>query len=111
MGLWNRLTRRQERSAPFRLVPPDVMATREDLATLATIRCQELDGFVEGLFGEEETVGLPERAHRGLETLSEMRPPKPRLADTTYVPTAEGWLFPAVVLDLFTRKDCWLVDA
>src|SRR5580704_1298696 len=31
-------------------------------------------------------------------------PPKPRLADTTYVPTAEGWLFPAVVLDLLTRK-------
>jgi hypothetical protein len=55
------------------LVRPDVMATREGLATLATIRCQELDGFVEGLFGEEETVGLPERAHRGLETLSEMR--------------------------------------
>jgi hypothetical protein len=37
------------------------------------IRCQELDGFVEGLFGDEETIGLPERAHRGLETLSEMR--------------------------------------
>jgi hypothetical protein len=73
MGLWNRLTRHQERSAPFRLVRPDVMATQEGLATLATIRCQELDGFVEGLFGEEETVGLPERAHRGLETLSEMR--------------------------------------
>jgi hypothetical protein len=73
MGLWNRLTRHQERSAPFRLVRPDVMATREGLATLAMIRCQELDGFVEGLFGDEETIGLPERAHRGLETLSEMR--------------------------------------
>jgi hypothetical protein len=29
----------------------DVTATREDLATLATIQYQELDGFVEGLFG------------------------------------------------------------
>ena len=37
------------------------------------IRCQELDGFVEGLFGDEETIGLPERAHRGLDALSEMR--------------------------------------
>ena len=37
------------------------------------IRCQELDGFVEGLFGEEETIDLPERAHSGLDTLSEMR--------------------------------------
>jgi hypothetical protein len=40
------------------------MATREGLARLATTRCQELDGFVDGLFGEEETLGLPERAHR-----------------------------------------------
>ncbi len=73
MGLWNRLTRHQERSAPFRLMRPDVVATREGLATVAMIRCQELDGFVEGLFGDEETIGLPERAHRGLGTLSEMR--------------------------------------
>jgi hypothetical protein len=73
MGLWNRLTRHQERNAPFRLVRPDIMATREGLANLATIRCQELDGFVDGLFGDKATIGLPERAHRGLETLSEMR--------------------------------------
>ena len=73
MGLWNRLTQHQERGVPFRVMRRDVMATRECLATLAMIRCQELDGFVEGLFGDEETIGLPERAHRGLETLSEMR--------------------------------------
>jgi hypothetical protein len=73
MGLWNRLTRHQERNAPFHLVRLDIMATREGLANLATIRCQELDGFIDGLFGDNATVGLPERAHRGLETLSEMR--------------------------------------
>jgi hypothetical protein len=56
MGLWNRLTRHQERSAPFRLVRPDVMAAREGLATLAMIRCQELDGFIEGLFGERKPL-------------------------------------------------------
>jgi hypothetical protein len=49
------------------------MATREGLATLAMIQCQEFDGFVEGLLGDEQTIGLPERAHRGLETLSEIR--------------------------------------
>src|ERR1035437_5199965 len=38
MGLWNRLTRHQERSAPFRLSRPNVDATREGLATLALIR-------------------------------------------------------------------------
>ena len=73
MGLWNRLTRHQERSAPFRLSRPDVAATREGLAALALIRRQELDGFVEGLFGAEETMDLPERAHRSLGTLGEMR--------------------------------------
>jgi hypothetical protein len=73
MGLWNRLTRHQDRNAPFRLVRPDIMATREGLANLATIRCQELDGFIDGLFGDKATIGLPERAHRGLEMLSEMR--------------------------------------
>ena len=35
MGLWNRLTRHQERNAPFRLTRPDVAASREGLATLA----------------------------------------------------------------------------
>src|SRR6202048_4460606 len=35
MGLWNRLTRHQERSAPFRLTRSDVAASREGLATLA----------------------------------------------------------------------------
>src|SRR3984893_10882051 len=32
------------------------------------------------------------------------RRPQVRLADITYVPTGEGWLYLAVALDLFTRK-------
>jgi putative transposase len=32
------------------------------------------------------------------------RPDQVWLADITYIPTAEGWLYLAVVLDLFTRK-------
>jgi hypothetical protein len=73
MGLWNRLTRHQERNAPFRLTRPDIAASREGLATLALIRRQELDGFVEGLFGAEDAIDLPERAHRGLGALRELR--------------------------------------
>ena len=73
MGLWNWLTRHQERNTPFRLTRPDVAASREGLATLALIRRQELDGFVEGLFGAEEAIDLPERAHRGLGVLGELR--------------------------------------
>lgn len=37
------------------------------------MRRQELDGFATGLFGQEAALDLPERAHRGLEVLSEMR--------------------------------------
>jgi len=42
------------------------------LAALALMRRQELDGFIEGLFGQEDVVDLPERAHRGLDILGEL---------------------------------------
>jgi hypothetical protein len=72
MGLWNRLSRHQDRNAPFRLTRIETEATREGLAALAMLRRQELEGFVEGLFGKEEALDFPERAHRGLGALSEM---------------------------------------
>ena len=37
------------------------------------IRREELDGFIHGLFGNEESLELPERARRALTALSEMR--------------------------------------
>ena len=73
MGLWNRLTRHQERSAPFRLTRIDVPATREGLQRLARVRQEELEGFVEGLFGDKESLDLPERAHKALGVLAEIR--------------------------------------
>ena len=73
MGLWNRLTRHQERSAPFRLTRLDVPATREGMANLARLRREELEGFVDGLFGDKERIDLPERAHKALGTLAEIR--------------------------------------
>jgi hypothetical protein len=73
MGLWNRLSRHQERSAPFRLVRVEIAETREGLTHIALIRREELDGFVEGLFGTEQSLELPERAHRALDVLSELR--------------------------------------
>jgi hypothetical protein len=56
MGLWNRLSRHQDRNAPFRLARIETGATREGLAALAMLRRQELEGFVEGLFGKEEAL-------------------------------------------------------
>lgn len=73
MGLWNQLARHQERNAPFRLTRIAIPETREGLAHIALIRRDELDGFVEGLFGAEEGLELPERAHHALKSLSEMR--------------------------------------
>lgn len=73
MGLWNRLTVHQDRRAAFRLVRFEVPPAREGVARIALVRRQEIDGFVEGLFGNEETIELPERAHQGLNVLSEMR--------------------------------------
>ncbi len=73
MGLWNQLSKHQDRNAPFRLTRSSMAPTREGLATLALMRRQELDGFVEGLFGQEEIVDVPERAHRAFDSLGEMR--------------------------------------
>jgi hypothetical protein len=73
MGLWNRLSRHQERSAPFRLTRVDVSVTREGLAELALMRQEELDGFIEGLFGAHESLDFPERAHKALGVLAEIR--------------------------------------
>ena len=58
MGLWNRLSRHQDRNAPFRLTRIQTEATPEGLAALAVLRRQELEGFVEGLFGKEEALGF-----------------------------------------------------
>lgn len=73
MGLWNRLARHQERNVPFRLMRVAVPETREGLGQIALIRREELDGFVEGLFGAAESLELPERAHHAIEALSELR--------------------------------------
>lgn len=73
MGLWNRLSQHQERSHPFRLSRNVPAATSEGLAAVALMRREELDGFVEGLFGKEEELDFPERAHQALSDLAEMR--------------------------------------
>ena len=95
MGLWNRLTRHQERSAPFRLTRMEVPATREGMATLARLRREELEGFVEGLFGDKESLDLPERAHKALGTLAEIR----AMLDASQV-LAEDTTKPAVSDDI-----------
>jgi hypothetical protein len=72
-GLWNALTIHQKRSDPFRLAKVPLEPSVENLARLALVRRQELDGFVEGLFDGAEVIGLPERANASLGVLAELR--------------------------------------
>ena len=55
------------------MVRVEIPETTEGLAHISLIRRKELDGFVEGLFGKEQSLELPERAHRALDELSELR--------------------------------------
>jgi hypothetical protein len=71
MGLWNRLARHQERNAPFPLMRIHMPGTREGLARISLIRKEEVIGFIQGLFGGEESLALPKRTCRALEALSE----------------------------------------
>ena len=58
MGLWNRLTAHQERKHPFRLIRFDVPQTPEGLEHMARVRREEIEGFVEGLFGSAEALSF-----------------------------------------------------
>lgn len=72
-GLWNSLTKHYSRSAPFRLMRLALEPTAQNLARYAQVRRQELEGFVEGLFNGQDRVDLPERAHKALGHLGELR--------------------------------------
>jgi len=72
-GLWNDLTRHQKRSQPFRLARVPMEPSAANLGQYGLIHLQELDGFIEGLFNGKEAVDLPERAHRAVGHLSELR--------------------------------------
>jgi hypothetical protein len=71
-GLWNRLADHQNSRNPFRLARFEVVPTRQALHDLALLRAQELEGFVEGLFGPEDEMMLPEKAHDALQSLGEL---------------------------------------
>lgn len=72
-GLWNDLAQHQKRIHPFKLTLVNLEPSLNSLGTLARIRREEIDGFVEGLFGEDDEISLPERAHNAIDSLSELR--------------------------------------
>jgi hypothetical protein len=72
-GLWNRLTAHQIASNPFKLTRLPVRQTRESLHHYALVRNQEIEGFMDGLFGPHKELDLRESARGGLEVLGEIR--------------------------------------
>ena len=90
MGLWNRLTRHQERSVPFCLTRIEAPATREGLSRLARMRGEELEGFVEGLFGGNDSLDLPEKAHKALGVLADIRAMAKATAEVAEDPAKPG---------------------
>ena len=72
-GLWNRLTAHQILSNPFKLTRLPVRQTRAGLHHYALVRKQEIEGFMDGLFGMHEELDLPASARDGVEVLGEMR--------------------------------------
>lgn len=71
--IWNRLTVHQIAINPFKLTRLQVKHSREGLHHYALARKQEIDGFMDGLFGPHEELDLPESARDGVEVLGEMR--------------------------------------
>jgi hypothetical protein len=72
-GLWNRLTDHQSVSNLFELRRLQLKPTREGVRHYAQVRQQELEGFMDGLFGPNEELDLPESARDAVEVLGELR--------------------------------------
>ena len=67
--LWNHLTKHQSRSRPFRLSRFSIGSTADDLRRLCQTRGEEIEGFIDGMLGDEEGLDLPQRAVEGMDQL------------------------------------------
>ena len=72
MSLWNALAKHQSGTTPYRLARMATTPDPDDLRCLCRTRTEELEGFIDGLFGDEEAIDLPERAHEALGHLGEI---------------------------------------
>ena len=72
MSLWNALAKHQSGTKPYRLAWMAATPDPADLRRVCRTRTEELEGFIDGLFGDEEVIDLPERAHEALDHLGEI---------------------------------------
>ena len=102
MNLWNELTKHQSGVKPVRLARMPAKTDGEGLRLFCQTRSEELEGFIDGLFGDEETIDLPERASEALNHLTDInamlhgildllaREPTPLAAEEDTAKTLEG---------------------
>jgi hypothetical protein len=72
-GMWNRLTLHQNSRTPFRLPRFEVAPHRPALLGLARTRAEEVEGFLDGLFGGQDELSLPQKAHEAVQKLAELQ--------------------------------------
>ena len=72
MSLWNELARHQSGTKPVRLLRMAVKPDPDDLRRLCQTRTEELEGFIDGLFGDGEVIDLPKRANEALGHLADI---------------------------------------
>ena len=72
MGLWNELAKHQSGTKPIRLTRMAAKPDSDDIRRLCRTRTEELEGFIEGLFGDAEIIDLPERANEALDNLGQI---------------------------------------
>ena len=72
MSLWNELAKHQSATKPFRLTRIAAKCDPDDLRRLCRVRTEELEGFIDGLFGDKEAIELPEQASEVLDSLGEI---------------------------------------
>ena len=72
MRLWNEVAQHQSHAKPYRLVRMTATPDPDHLQRVCRTRVEELEGFIDGLFGDEDAIDLPERATEALHHLGEI---------------------------------------
>ena len=72
MRLWNELAQHQSDTKPYLLVRMTVTPAPDNLQRVCRTRVEELEGFIDGLFGDKDAIDLPERANEALSHLGEI---------------------------------------
>ena len=72
IGVWNPLTLLLSGNKAFRLKRMRAPSDGGGLKRFAQTRVNEIDAFVDGLFGGEEAIDMPDTAHEAVEALSEL---------------------------------------